>query len=65
MSLVSRIENGKARPSVASLYALVQHLNLTGDELVDPAGARAEARRATPRQATADPWPASSRRRRS
>ncbi|WP_432856690.1 helix-turn-helix domain-containing protein [Amycolatopsis sp. CA-161197] len=47
-ALVSRIENGKARPSVASLYALVQHLNLTVDELVDPAGARAEARRATP-----------------
>ncbi|MFI5610144.1 helix-turn-helix domain-containing protein [Amycolatopsis sp. NPDC051903] len=38
VSLVSQIENGKARPSVASLYALVQHLNLTVDELFDPPG---------------------------
>jgi transcriptional regulator with XRE-family HTH domain len=34
-SLVSQIETGKARPSVATLYALVQHLNLTVDELFD------------------------------
>lgn len=34
-SLVSQIENGKARPSVATLYALVQHLNLTVDELFE------------------------------
>ncbi|WP_326834674.1 XRE family transcriptional regulator [Amycolatopsis rhabdoformis] len=40
VSLVSQIENGKARPSVASLYALVQHLNLTVDELFEPAGAK-------------------------
>lgn len=37
-SLVSQIENGKARPSVATLYALVQHLNLTVDELFDNMG---------------------------
>ncbi len=36
-SLVSQIENGKARPSVATLYALVQHLNLTVDELFETA----------------------------
>ncbi|MET7994643.1 XRE family transcriptional regulator [Amycolatopsis sp. NPDC005232] len=43
VSLASQIENGKARPSVASLYALVQHLNLSVDELFYPAGERAEA----------------------
>ncbi|MFC0541282.1 helix-turn-helix domain-containing protein [Kutzneria chonburiensis] len=37
-SLVSQIENGKARPSVATLYALVQHLNLTVDELFEGDG---------------------------
>jgi transcriptional regulator with XRE-family HTH domain len=37
-SLVSQIENGKARPSVATLYALVQHLNLTVDELFEDDG---------------------------
>ena len=46
-SLVSQIETGKARPSVATLYALVQHLNLTVDELFDgdkrpPAGSPQE-----------------------
>ncbi|MCE7004373.1 XRE family transcriptional regulator [Kibdelosporangium philippinense] len=34
-SLVSQIETGKARPSVATLYALVQHLNLRVDELFE------------------------------
>lgn len=37
-SLVSQVETGKARPSVATLYALVRHLNLTVDELFDGDG---------------------------
>lgn len=42
-SLVSQIENGKARPSVATLYALVQHLNITVDGLFEgPAAQRPE-----------------------
>jgi transcriptional regulator with XRE-family HTH domain/quercetin dioxygenase-like cupin family protein len=37
-SLVSMIENGKARPSVSTLYALVQELDLALDTLLDGSG---------------------------
>ncbi|WP_051793807.1 helix-turn-helix domain-containing protein [Kibdelosporangium aridum] len=53
-SLVSQIETGKARPSVATLYALVQHLNLTVDELFEATPAEAPTP-AEPAPATAPP----------
>lgn len=53
-SLVSQIETGKARPSVATLYALVQHLNLTVDELFE----QTPAAEATPAPSAPAPAPA-------
>jgi transcriptional regulator with XRE-family HTH domain/quercetin dioxygenase-like cupin family protein len=37
-SFVSQIENGKSQPSVATLYAFAQLLNVSIDELFDPRG---------------------------
>lgn len=40
-SLLSQVETGKVQPSVATLYALVSHLELSLDELLGTAGATA------------------------
>ncbi len=41
-SLVSQIENGKANPSVGTLYAIVSALDISLDELFDRGGHRAD-----------------------
>jgi transcriptional regulator with XRE-family HTH domain len=40
-SLLSQVETGKVQPSVATLYALVSHLELSLDELLGTAGTTA------------------------
>ncbi len=45
-SLISQVENGKTQPSVATLYAIVQHLGISFDDLLGtestlPSGSRA------------------------
>ncbi|CAN5406065.1 cupin domain-containing protein [soil metagenome] len=41
-SLVSQIENGKSQPSVATLYAFAQLLDVSIDELLDQRGGEAD-----------------------
>jgi len=41
-SFVSQIENGKSQPSVATLYAFAQLLDVSIDELFEPRGGEAE-----------------------
>lgn len=58
-SALSQIETGKSRPSVSTLYAIVNELGMSLDELFDQlapaggAGVRADARRTTDREAAA------------
>lgn len=54
-SLVSQVENGKANPSVATLYAIVSALDMSLDELFaadEPAGAAPPATPSNGRRAT-------------
>src|SRR3954452_6548545 len=57
-SFVSQIENGKSRPSVATLYEFAQLLKVSIDELFDPTGGlapRPAGRVPTPHLASLDP----------
>ena len=54
-SLVSQVETGKTQPSVSTLYAMVSHLGLSMDDLLDvevPSAPRRDPAR-TPREAGA------------
>jgi transcriptional regulator with XRE-family HTH domain len=46
-SLVSQIENGRAQPSVSTLYAIVGNLDISFNDLLDPPSPEAPAARDT------------------
>lgn len=50
-SLISQIENGKTQPSVQTLYAIVNHLDLSVDELMEVPPRAAPAAAAEPAHA--------------